>query len=321
MGEAIGRLYVARHFPPEAKAQIDALVGEIRLAFKGRIERVSWMSPETKVKALDKLARVTQKLGYPNKWRDYSALEIRPDDLVGNVMRATAFEWQRQVNRLNAPVDRDEWEMTPQTVNAYYNPPLNEIVFPAAILQAPYFDPHADPAVNYGSIGATIGHEITHGFDDDGRRYNAEGVLSDWWTEEDVKEFTERAAVLGKQYDAFEPFPGVHVNGDLTMGENIADLGGALIALDAYRHSLGGKPAPVLDGFSGEQRFFLAYGQSWRAKRREDAIRRQLVSDPHSPEQYRVNGVVRNMDGWYDLFNVKASQKLYLANDKRARLW
>jgi len=321
MGEAIGRIYVARHFPPDAKAKIEALVGQIRLAFKGRIERVTWMSQETKAKALDKLARVTQKLGYPNKWRDYSALEVRPDDVVGNMLRGMGFEWLRQVNRLNEPVDRDEWEMTPQTVNAYYNQSLNEIVFPAAILQQPYFDPSADPAVNYGGIGAVIGHELTHGFDDDGRKYDASGVLSDWWTEEDVKEFTARAAVLGKQYDAFEPFPGVHVNGDLTMGENIADLGGALIAFDAYRNSLGGKAAPVLDGFTGEQRFFLAYGQSYRMKRREEAVRQQLVSDPHSPEQYRVNGVVRNMDGWYDSFDVKAPEKLYLANGERVRIW
>src|SRR6266545_1034474 len=321
LGEAIGRIYVARHFSPAAKGQVADLVAEIRLALKGRIERVAWMSPETKAKALDKLARLNTKIAYPNKWRDYSGLDIRPDDLVGNALRSMAFEWRRRVNRLNAPVDRDEWDMTPQTVNAYYSPTLNEIVLPAAQLQAPYFDPDADPAVNYGGIGALIGHELTHGFDDDGRKYDALGVLSDWWTEEDVKEFNARAAVLGRQYDAFEPFPGVHVNGELTMGENIADLGGGLIALDAYRHSLAGKAAPVLDGFTGEQRFFLAFAQGYRAKRREDAVRQQLVSDPHSPEEYRVNGVVRNIDAWYEAFNVKAGEKLYLPNDARVRIW
>ena len=256
MGEAIGRVYVARYFSAEAKAQIDDLVAQIRLALKGRIERVAWMSPDTKSKALDKLARLNVKIAYPTKWRDYSSLEVRADDLIGNIQNGMKFEWLRNVNRLNSPVDRDEWDMTPQTVNAYYSSNLNEIVLPAAQLQAPYFDPAADPAVNYGGIGALIGHELTHGFDDDGRKYDGAGVLSSWWTDTDVREFNERAAALGKQYDTFERFPGAHVNGDLTMGENIADLGGALIALDAYHRSLAGSPAPVIDGLTGRPAIF-----------------------------------------------------------------
>jgi putative endopeptidase len=321
MGEAVGRAYVARHFPPEAKTKVDELGARIRLAFGKRIERVAWMTAETKAKALQKLGRVNVKIGYPNKWRDYSNLDIREDDLCGNVLRASTFEWLRKVNRLNAPVDRDEWAMTPQTVNAYYDPSLNEMVFPAAYLQPPYFDPKADPAVNYGGIGYTIGHELTHGFDDDGRKFDAAGVLTDWWTKADVRQFKARAAALGRQYDAFEPFPGVHVKGELTMGENIADLGGALIALDAYRDSLEGAPAPILDGFTGEQRYFLAYAQSFRTKRREDAVRLILVSDAHAPEQYRVNGVVRNMDAWYDAFGVEPTRKLFLADKNRVRIW
>jgi putative endopeptidase len=321
MGDAVGRIYVARHFPPEVKTKIDALVAQVRVALKQRIERVAWMTAETKAKALDKLDRVNVKIGYPNKWRDYSCLDIQEDDLCGNMLRASTFEWRRQVTRLNATVDREEWQMTPQTVNASYEPSLNEIVFPAAYLQPPYFDPQADAAVNYGGIGASIGHELTHGFDDDGRKFDASGALADWWTEADVREFKTRAAVLGRQYDGFAPFPGVHVNGELTMGENIADLGGTLVALDAYRNSLDGMPAPVLHGFTGEQRYFLAYAQSFRTKRRADAVRRDLVSDPHAPEQYRVNGVVRNIDAWYDAFGVRPGHKLYLANEDRVRIW
>jgi putative endopeptidase len=321
MGEAIGRIYAARYFPLEAKAKVEALVEQLRVALKGRIERVAWMSQETKIKALDKLARLNVKIAYPAKWRDYSTLELRPDDLVGNLEAAGRFEWLRKVNRLTSPVDRDEWMMTPQTVNAYYNPNLNEIVFPAAQLQAPYFDPAADPAVNYGGIGAVIGHELTHAFDDDGRRYDAAGVLSDWWTPVDAEEFKVRAEELGRQYDAFEPFPGAHVNGDLTMGENIADLGGLLIALDAYHGSLSGKPAAVIDGLTGDQRFFLGFAQSWRRKSTEDSVRQLLVSDPHAPEQFRVNGAVRNVDAWYDAFGVKAPEKLQLAPERRVRIW
>jgi putative endopeptidase len=270
---------------------------------------------------LEKLARLNVKIAYPDKWRDYTAVDIRRDDLAGDILAAKTFEWMRNVNRLNSPVDRDEWDMTPQTVNAYYSSNMNEIVFPAAQLQPPYFDPAADPAVNYGGIGATIGHELTHAFDDDGRKFDADGVLSNWWTDADAQQFNARAAELGRQYDAFEPFPGVHVNGDLTMGENIADLGGALVALDAYHLSLKGEAAPVIDGFSGDQRFFLSFAQSWRRKATEDSVRERLVSNPHAPEEYRVNGVVRNLDAWYAAFGVKAGDKLYLAPEKRVRIW
>jgi putative endopeptidase len=321
MGQAVGRVYVARYFPPEAKAQVDDLVARLRVALKARIERLDWMSDETKQKALEKLAHINVKIAYPEKWRDYSALEVRPDDLVSDVQAGRNFAWQRQVKRLNSPVDRDEWGMNPQTVNAYYSEHFNEIVFPAGILQPPFFDPAADPAVNFGGIGSVIGHELTHGFDDQGRKFDGSGALSDWWTPADAAEFNARAAGLGRQYDSYEPFPGVHVKGDLTMGENIADLGGALIALEAYHDSLGGKPAPVLDGLTGDQRFFLSYAQVWRQKATEASIRRQVVSNPHSPVEYRVNGVVRNIDAWYAAFDVKPSDKLYLEPQARARIW
>jgi putative endopeptidase len=321
MGEAVGRVYVARYFPSDSKAKIRALVENLRAALADRITRLDWMSPDTKARALAKLKAMTVKVGYPDKWRDYTKLEISGDDLYGDVERANAFEWRRKLARLNQPVDRSEWGMTPQTVNAYYNSSANEIVFPAAILQAPYFDPGFDAAANYGDIGATIGHEMTHGFDDEGRKFDGSGALANWWTDEDAKKFEARAAVLGKQFDSYEPFPGVHVNGSLTMGENIADLGGALIALDAYHKSLGGRPAPVIDGLTGDQRFFLSYAQSWREKSREDATREQIASDPHAPDQYRTNGVVRNMDAWYAAFDVKPGDKLYLAPEDRARIW
>lgn len=321
MGQAIGRVYVARYFSPEAKAQIEDLVAQLRVALAGRIERLGWMSEKTKRKALDKLAHLNVKIAYPDKWRDYGALEVRPDDLVGDIEASRTFAWRRQVNRLNAPVDRDEWYMSPQTVNAYYEPTLNEMVFPAGILQPPFFDLAADPAVNYGSIGAVIGHEMTHGFDDEGRKYDGAGVLSSWWTDVDAGEFNARAAVLGRQFDTYEPFPGAHVKGDLTMGENIADLGGALVALDAYHHSLGGKPPPVIDGLTGDQRFFLSYAQSWRQRSTEASIRQQIVANPHAPAQYRVNGVVRNMDAWYQAFNVQPGDTLYVAPQDRVRIW
>ncbi len=321
MGQAIGRVYVARYFDQEAKAQINDLVAQLRIALKGRIERLDWMSPETKLKALDKLARLNVKIAYPDKWRDYSALDVPPDDLVGDVQAGRRFAWLRQVNRLNLPVDRDEWYLSPQTVNASYNANLNEMVFPAGILQPPFFDPASDPAVNYGGIGAVIGHEMTHGFDDEGRKYDGAGVLSVWWTDADAKEFNARAGVLGRQFDAYEPFPGLHLKGDLTMGENIADLGGALVALDAYHHSLGNNPAPVIDGLTGDQRFFLSYAQSWREKSTNDSIRQLIVSNPHAPPQYRVNGVVRNMDAWYAAFDVKRGDQLFLAPEDRARIW
>jgi putative endopeptidase len=284
MGQAIGRVYVARYFPPEAKAQIDDLVAQLRLALKDRIEHLNWMSAETKGNALDKLGPLNVKIAYPDKWRDHSALEVRPEDLVADVQASRRFAWLRQVNRLNSPVDRDEGSMSPQTVNAHYDPNLNEVVFPAGILQAPLFDPMADPAVNYGGIGAVIGHELAHGFDDAGRKYDCAGVLTTWWTDADAAEFNGGAAVLGQQYDSYEPLPGVHVKGDLTMGENIADLGGALVALDAYHHSLGDKPARVLDGLTGDQRFFLSYAQSWRQKSTDASIRhgRTVIICGHS---------------------------------------
>ena len=321
LGEAVGREYVAHYFPPEAKAKIDALVNDLKAALGARIEKLDWMSPATKKEALVKLSKFHTKIGYPDKWRDYSRLTVSADDLYGDVERSAAFEWDREVRRLNLPVDRTEWQMTPQTVNAYYDSQMNEIVFPAAILQAPYFAAGADPAVNYGSIGAVIGHEMTHGFDDEGRKSDGDGKLRNWWTKDDIAKFDARTKRLGDQYSSYEPLPGAHIKGDLTMGENIADLGGILIALDAYHLSLKGQAAPALDGLSGDQRFFLAFAQSWRDKRRDDALRQQLVADPHSPEAFRVNGVVRNVDDWYAAFAVKPGDKLYLAPDQRARIW
>ena len=321
VGEAIGTVYVARYFPPESKAKMEALVADLRTAMAARIQRVDWMSPATKAKALEKLAAITVKVGYPSKWRDYSGLTISADDLYGDVERAGAFDWARQVKRLYGPVDRSEWGMNPQTVNAYYNPQQNEIVFPAAILQPPFFDPAADPAVNYGGIGAVIGHEMTHGFDDQGRQFDGTGALADWWTPEDAANFVARTRRLGAQYSAFEPLPGAHVNGDLTMGENIADLGGVLIALDAYHVFLKGAPAPVIDGLTGDQRFFLGVAQVWRAAIRDDAQRRLLVTDPHSPAHFRSNGPVRNVDAWYAAFDIKPTDPMYLPPDQRVRIW
>jgi putative endopeptidase len=321
MGEALGRAYVAQYFPPDAKAKIDDLVGELRAALGRRIDRVEWMSAETKAKAHAKLDQFTVKIAYPDKWRDYSALTVSPDDLVGDARAFRAFEWNRQLKRMYGPVDRSEWGMTPQTVNAYYDGVQNEIVFPAAILSPPDFDPNADPAVNYGAIGATIGHEMTHGFDDEGRKFDGSGRLADWWTKDDAAKFEAEAGKLNAQYDTYSPFPGVHVKGAQTTGENIADLGGILIALDAYHASLHGQPAPVIDGLTGDQRFFLAYAQSWRDKRREDAQRSLIVSDVHSPEVYRVNGVVRNVDAWYAAFGVQPGAALYLAPADRVRIW
>jgi putative endopeptidase len=321
MGQAIGRVYVARYFSPQAKTQIDDLVAQLRTALAARIERLAWMSPVTKLKASEKLAHLKVKLAYPDKWRDYAALEVRSDDLFGDMQAARKFAWLRQVNRLNSPVDREEWYLNPQTVNASYNANLNEMTFPAGILQPPFFDPAADAAVNYGGIGAVIGHEMIHGFDDEGRKYDGMGVLTPWWTDADATEFNARAAVLGRQFDTYEPFPGFYLKGDLTMGENIADLGGALVALDAYHNSLGNKPAPVLDGLTGDQRFFLSYAQSWRHKSTDDSIRQLIVSNPHAPANYRVNGVVRNMDAWYEAFHANPSDKLFLAPENRARIW
>lgn len=321
LGEALGKLYVAKYFPPASKTKAEALVENLRKAYDINIRKLDWMSPETKAKALDKLHRFVAHIGYPDKWRDYSALVISRDDLIGNIERQQDFEWKRRLKRIDQPVDRGEWEMTPPTVNAYYNPPLNEIVFPAAILQPPFFDPDADDAVNYGGIGVVIGHELSHGYDDQGSKVDGSGAFNNWWTAEDRKNFDVRTAALGKQYDQFEPLPGLHVNGSLTMGENIGDLSGLNIALKAYHLSLGGKPAPVLDGYSGDQRFFLGYGQIWRAKYRDGAMRALVISNPHSPPEFRVIGVTRNVDDWYTNFDVTPDQKYYLAPVDRVRLW
>jgi putative endopeptidase len=320
LGWAVGQLYTAKHFPPAAKAKIEELVANLKVAMHERIKGLDWMGEATKAQALKKLDTYNIKVGYPDKPRDYSKVEIRGDDLIGNVRRAAAADWAFNVNRLPGPVDMSDWGMTPQTNDAY-NGALRDIVFPAGILQPPMFDANADPAVNYGAIGGVIGHELTHGFDDQGRKFDADGKLNDWWTAEDAKTFEARAKVLGDQYSKFEPLPGAKVNGELTMGENIADLGGVVIALDAYRASLKGKPAPVIDGLSGEQRVFLGWAQAWRGKLRDDAVRRQVVSDPHSPRQYRVNGVMRNIDAWYDAFKVKPDDKLFVDPKDRVRIW
>jgi putative endopeptidase len=320
IGEAVGELYVARYFPPATKAKMDELVRNITAAMDNRLANLPWMTPETKVKARAKLASFRSKTGYPDKWIDYSALSIREGDAFGNMERATAFEYQRQLSKLGKPVDRDEWFMTPMTVNAYANPTMNEIVFPAAILQPPFFDPNADDAINYGAIGAVIGHEISHHFDDQGRKYDPQGRLTDWWTAEDVKRFEVYANQLADQYSKLEPLPGQFINGRLALGENIADLAGLLVAHDAYRLSLNGKEAPVLDGFTGDQRFFLAHAQIWRNKYRENAMRQQLVTGPHSPGNFRPY-VSRNLDAWYQAFNVRPGQPMFLAPEQRVRIW
>ena len=321
IGEAVGREYVKRYFPPEAKAEMEKLVGNLKVAMRGRIERLAWMSPETKAQALLKLDRMRVRVGYPNVWRDYSGLQIDPRDLYGSVQRSNAFEWAHDTGKLGKPVDQEEWYLTPQTVNAYSDGSRNVIVFPAAILQPPYFDLKADAAVNYGAIGGVIGHEITHGFDDEGRKFDAQGRLRDWWTAEDARRFEAEAAKLGAQYDGYEVAPGFRVNGKLTMGENIGDLGGVLLALDAYHASLGGKPAPVIDGLTGDQRVMLAWAQNWRAKRHLDAEKQQVASDPHSPSRFRAEAPFRNVDDWYTAWKVEPGQKLYVAPEDRVRIW
>ena len=321
LGEVLAQEYVRLHFPASSKAQMEALVGNIRDAMTERLKTLDWMSEPTREQALYKMSKFGVKIGYPDKWRSYDGLELKTDDLYGNVERSSAFEWAYKRGKIGMPVDPLEWGMTPQTVNAYYNPPRNEIVFPAAILQAPFFDPNADPAVNYGGIGAVIGHEITHGFDDQGRKSDGDGVLRDWWTPEDAARFEARAKVLGDIYDKLEPIPGVHVNGDLTMGENIADLGGLLLALDAYHKSLNGQPAPVIDGLTGDQRVFLGWAQVWREKSREAALKEQLTTDPHSPGPVRAATSPRNIDAWYAAFGVSPDQKEYIAPEARARIW
>jgi putative endopeptidase len=321
LGEAMGQLYVAKYFPPDSKAKMVALVENLRAAYAERVKHLTWMSEPTKKAALEKLATFRPKIGYPDKWRDYSALEVRAGDAYGNSVRAAVYDWNRDVNRLGKPTDRDEWGMTPQTVNAYYNPTFNEIVFPAAILQPPYFDPNADPAVNYGAIGGVIGHEMGHGFDDQGAKSDARGILRTWWAPSDESAFKKLVDNLAVQYDGFTALPGLNVNGRLTLGENIGDLGGLTVALEAYHISLKGKPAPVLDGLSGEQRFFLSWGQAWRNLTRDERLRVQVMSDPHSPAKFRVNGVVRNMDAWYTAFGIQPGDKLYLPPEQRVHIW
>jgi endothelin-converting enzyme/putative endopeptidase len=322
LGEAVGRIYVERHYPAESNRQMSELIVNLRAGLEARIAASTWMDEPTKQQARAKLAAFDPRIGHPSKWIDYEPLRIDRRDLIGNTMRSAEFAWRLELARLPKPVDRDLWTMTPQTVNAYYNSLMNQITFPAAILQPPYFDPAADPAVNYGSIGAIIGHEIGHGFDDQGRQFDASGRLRDWWTPAAAAEFAKRADALGKQYDQFEPIPGTKVNGKLTMGENIGDLGGLEMAYAAYRRYVAqhGEP-PVVDGFTGDQRFFLAYGQSWRSKLREDALRERLLSDPHSPPEQRVNGVVRNVEAWYRAFDVKPGDKLYVPPQERVSFW
>ncbi|HEU4941334.1 MAG TPA: M13 family metallopeptidase, partial [Candidatus Eisenbacteria bacterium] len=322
MGEALGKIFVREYFPAESKARVETLVQNLLKACRASLEQLDWMSAETRAQALKKLDKFTVKVGYPSRWRDYTALRIDRSNLVASIKNTNSFDWNRRLKRLDQVVDRSEWIMTPPTVNAYYEPVANEIVFPAGILQPPFFDAAADDAVNYGSIGCTIGHEISHGFDDQGSKYDGHGTLRMWWTETDRKQFDERAEALAKQYDAYEPLPGLHVNGHLTLGENLADLAGIRIAHAAYKLSLAGKAAPVLDGYTGDQRFYLAYAQYWRYKTTDAAMRQRVLSNEHSPGEYRVNGVVRNDDGWYAAFpDVKPGDSYYLPPERRIRIW
>ena len=321
MGEMLGKLYVEKHFKPEAKARMEALVANLREAYRLGIDKLEWMGLDTKKEAQTKLSKFNPKIGYPNRWRDYSKLEIKKDDLAGNVMRAFLHENTYQLGKAGKPIDPEQWGMTPQTVNAYYNPVRNEIVFPAAILQPPFFNLEADDAVNYGGIGAVIGHEMGHGFDDQGRRFDATGALRDWWTKTDETEYQKRAKVLIEQFNEFEPLPGLHVNGALTLGENIADLTGLVIAYEAYQLSLKGAPAPVVDGVPADQRFYMGWAQSWKAKEREESLRQQVLTNVHSPEMYRANGPIRNIPEFYAAFGVKEGDKLYLPPDRRVKIW
>jgi putative endopeptidase len=316
----VSRIYVQRYFPPEAKREADALVRNVIAAMDRRLANLAWMAPETRARARRKLAAFTPKIGYPDRWRDYSSVQISRTNLLQNIIDATEFEYQRNLNKLGRPVDRTEWGMTPMTVNAYANPVWNEIVFPAAILQPPFFDPHADPAVNYGGIAAVIGHEISHHFDDQGSHYDETGALREWWTAEDRTRFNALTAQLVAQYDAYEPLPGRRVQGALTLGENIADLAGLTVAYDAYRHSLGGRRARVIDGLTGDQRFYLGWAQIWRRKYREANLLQRLLTDPHSPSEQRA-AVVRNLDPWYAAFRPRPGDALFLAPERRVRIW
>ncbi len=321
LGDAVGELYVARHFTPKAKAAMDSLVENLRKGYASRIQKVEWMTPETKKVALEKLAAFRPKIGYPSKWKSYASLEIVAGDAFGNARRAEVWQHDDERSRLGKPTDRDEWFMAPQMVNAYYNATFNEIVFPAAILQPPFFDAEAEAAVNYGAIGGVIGHEMGHGFDDQGAKSDAKGVLRNWWAPADVEAFKKRTDVLVEQYAAFEPLPGIKVNGKLTLGENIGDVGGITVAHEAYHLSLEGKPAEVISGLTGDQRFFFGWAQVWRSLYRDEALRNQMLSDPHSPAMYRVNGVVRNVDAWYAAFGIKEGDAMYLAPEKRVKIW
>jgi len=321
IGEGLGQLYVEEYFPPESKARVLALVNNLLATYRTSIDELDWMGPQTKQEAQAKLARLVTKIGYPNKWRDYAGLQIVSGDLLGNLMRAAIFDYQYDVNKLGKPIDRDEWEMTPQTINAYYDPQMNEIVFPAAILQPPIFDAHADDAVNYGSIGAIIGHEISHGFDDEGSQFDAQGNLRDWFTKGDHERFAAKTAALSAQYSAYEPVPGYHVNGELTLGENIADNSGLAVAYRAYRLSLAAKSAPRIDGLSGEQRFYMGWAQAWQAKVRENTEILRIKADPHSPSRFRVQGTVVNQPAFYAAFGVAPGDKMYLPPEKRVLIW
>ncbi len=321
LGELVGQLYVEKHFRPEAKARMNELVDNLKRAFEARIEKLDWMGDGTKKQALEKLSMFTTKIGYPDKWKDYEALSIQSPVLAENLIASARFEHQRELKKLGGPIDRDEWHMTPQTINAYYNPVMNEIVFPAAILQPPFFNMMADDAVNYGAIGAVIGHELSHGFDDKGSKFDGKGNLRMWWTETDREEFERRAKGLVGQYNEYEPIDGNFVNGELTLGENIGDLGGLSVAYEAYRLSLNGEEAPVIDGLTGDQRFFLGWAQIWRRLYREPELLKRLITDPHSPSEYRVNGIVRNMDVWYEAFQIQPDDPLYLKPEDRVRIW
>ncbi|SFR95510.1 putative endopeptidase [Mitsuaria sp. PDC51] len=321
LGEAVGEVYVKRYFPAADKARMLQLVNNLLASYKESIDKLSWMTPATKAQAQDKLSKYMVKIGYPDVWRDYGALEVKAGDPVGNNLRAATFEWKRQAAKASKPVDRREWLMTPQTVNAYYNPTLNEIVFPAAILQPPFYNTKADDAVNYGAIGAVIGHEISHGFDDQGSQFDGDGKLRNWWTDDDRKAFDAIGAKLVAQYEGYEPIPGKHLNGKLTLGENIADLSGLQIAYKAYLRSLGGKPAPVIDGYTGEQRFFMGWSQAWREKAREERKLQLLTIDPHSPPEFRANGAAVNHDGFHEAFKTKPGDKMFKPSEDRIRIW
>ena len=321
LGELLGQTYVDRYFPAQSKSMMTELVANLKKAAAERIKTNSWMGDATKKAALTKLAKMDVMVGYPDKFRDYSKLQMRADDLYGNIKRSAAFEWAYQLEDLNKPVDRKKWAMSPATVDAYNGGLENKIVFPAGILQPPFFDPSADAAVNYGAAGAIIGHEIMHGFDDQGRKIDENGAVRDWWTKEDAARFKALTDELGKQYSSYEAAPGIFINGALTMGENIGDMSGLEVAYAAYKMSLGGKPAPVIDGLTGDQRFFLSFAQAWRGKQREDAIKTQVASDPHSPRRYRVIGPLRNLDAWYDAFKIGSDSKFYIPPEKRVRIW